>query len=85
MVGQDVQASAADKRSEQEFGDVEAILHEQGEQAAHLGAQDDKIIAILEQLQANTALTEAISRVLAAAATAGPPAMPARIIRHEQD
>lgn len=65
MVGQDVQAAAADKRSEQEFGDVEALLHGQGEQATHLGAQDDKIIAILEQLQANTALTETISLMLA--------------------
>jgi hypothetical protein len=66
MVGQDVQASASDKRSEQEFGDVEALLHGQSEQANHLGAQDDKILAILAQVQANTTLTEAIRNALPA-------------------
>lgn len=54
MVGQDVQAQASDKRSEQEFGDVEAILHEQGEQAKHLAAQDEQIIAITRALDLKT-------------------------------
>lgn len=55
MVGQSVQAGASDKRSEQEFGDVEAILHEQSQQASHLAAQDAKIIAIAAALDLDTA------------------------------
>lgn len=52
MVGQDVQAKAADKRSEQEFGDVEALLHGQGQHQAHLDAQDEQITAITAALDA---------------------------------
>lgn len=47
MVGQEVQAKATDKRNEQNFHDVEAILHQQGEIAAHLAAQDEQILRIL--------------------------------------
>jgi hypothetical protein len=54
MVGQDVQAKAADKRNDQSFNDVEAILHEQAEMAAHLAAQDDKIMKILQALDIHT-------------------------------
>lgn len=66
MVGQGVQAAATDARSVQEFGDVEALLHGQGEQANHLAAQDDKILAILTQVQAGNALTEDIRNALPA-------------------
>ena len=55
MVGQSVQAEASDKRSAQEFCDVEAILHEQSQQASHLAAQDDKIITIADLLDVHTA------------------------------
>ena len=63
MVGQDVQAKASDARSEQEFGDVEAILHGQGEQALHLAVQDEHILAILDRLDLRT--TGGITDVLA--------------------
>jgi hypothetical protein len=64
MVQQNVQGAASDVRNEQGFQDVEAILHGQGEQAAHLAAQDDQILAILEQITANTALTEEVKAAL---------------------
>ena len=54
MVGQSVQAEASDKRSVQEFSDVEVILHEQSQQAEHLAAQDEKIVAIVAALDLNT-------------------------------
>lgn len=54
MVGQNVQAAAADKRAEAEFKDVEIILHGQGQQANHLAAQDEQILAILSQLDLTT-------------------------------
>lgn len=40
IVGQNVQSAAADKRSEQTYGDAEAILHECLQLQAHLQAQD---------------------------------------------
>lgn len=40
MVGQNVQALASDKRAEQTFNDVEAILHELSQMQAHMRAQD---------------------------------------------
>lgn len=40
MVGQNVQADAADKRSEATYKDTEALLHGQEQLAAHLTAQD---------------------------------------------
>ncbi|MBS2964654.1 hypothetical protein KGA66_16475 [Actinocrinis puniceicyclus] len=40
MVGQNVQAEAADKRSEATYKDTEALLHGQEQLAAHLAAQD---------------------------------------------
>ena len=61
MVGQSVQAAATDARSVQEFGDVEALLHGQGEQANHLDAQDAKILAILAEIRENTDLTKALA------------------------
>ena len=66
MVGQDVQARASDARNEQSFNDVEATLHGQGEQEKHLAAQDEKIMAILERIDANTALTQEVKAAVAA-------------------
>jgi hypothetical protein len=41
MVGQNVQAAAADARSQATYDDAEAILHAIAELAAHLAAQDE--------------------------------------------
>ena len=41
IVGQNIQAKAADKRAEQTYKDAEAILHECSQIQAHLAAQDD--------------------------------------------
>jgi len=46
IVGQNVQAAAADKRAEETYKDAEAVLHEAIEIQKHLEAQD----AILERL-----------------------------------
>jgi hypothetical protein len=77
MVGQDVQASATNVRNEQAFQDVEAILHGESEQAAHLAAQDEKIVAmdgkilaILTEISLNTQLTEQVRAAVTPAAGA---------------
>ena len=54
IVGSAVLAAASDKLAKQQFNDVEAILHEQSQQAAHLTAQDEQIIAIAAALDLNT-------------------------------
>lgn len=41
IVGQNIQATASDKRAEQTYLDAEAVLHEAQEIQAHLQAQDD--------------------------------------------
>jgi uncharacterized membrane protein YhdT len=46
IVGQNIQASAADKRAEQTYLDAEAVLHEALQIQEHLAAQD----AVLERL-----------------------------------
>lgn len=50
MVGQNVQALAADKRAEATFKDTEALLHGLDEHAAHLGAQDAVLRALAAKL-----------------------------------
>ena len=50
MVGQNVQAQAADKRSESTFLDAEALLHGQEQVAAHMAAQDVVLRAIAAKL-----------------------------------
>ena len=75
MVGAVVLGRAADARAQQQFLDVEAILQGQDQQARHLAAQDDKILAleekslaILAAIEANTAVsTQARDAALAAA------------------
>ena len=52
MVGQNIQAETADRRSEQTYNDAEAILHECLELHRHLQAQDGAINDMLAKLQA---------------------------------
>lgn len=47
MVGQNVQADAADARSEATFKDTEALLHGQDHVALHLAAQDRVLRALV--------------------------------------
>jgi hypothetical protein len=68
MVGQDVQARASDKRNDQSFCDVEAILHGQGEVAGHLTSQDVELLKAVDALDLNTegglkAILDAINRL----------------------
>src|SRR5277367_3213804 len=51
IVGQNIQARAADKRSEDTYKDAEAVLKESEEIQKHLLAQDAAIAGILEHLQ----------------------------------
>jgi hypothetical protein len=53
MVGQNVQAAAADKRSEATFHDASATLHEVAHVQEHLAAQDE----LLSQIAARIGLT----------------------------
>jgi len=77
IVGGAVLAEATDRMAKRQFDDVEALLHGQSEQAAHLAAQDEKILAILAQIEANTALTEEVKAALTARARGAlPPARP---------
>ncbi|MEO9180744.1 MAG: DUF1003 domain-containing protein [Acidimicrobiales bacterium] len=52
IVGQNIQARAADKRSEDTYRDAEAVLKESEEIQKHLLAQDEAISAILDRLEA---------------------------------
>jgi Protein of unknown function (DUF1003) len=51
IVGQNIQAKAADKRAEDTFKDAEAVLKESEEIQKHLLAQDEAIAHILQRLQ----------------------------------
>ena len=46
MVGQQVQASTSDKRSEQTYSDAEAVLHEALAIQEHLKAQDEVLLRL---------------------------------------
>jgi hypothetical protein len=52
IVGQNVQAAAADKRSEQTYLDAEAVLQEAQKIQAHLAVQDAALMALAEKLGA---------------------------------
>jgi len=54
IVGQNIQAAAADKRSEETYKDAEAVLRESEEIQKHLLAQDEVITGILDRLEALT-------------------------------
>ena len=49
IVGQNAQAAAADKRSEQTYRDAEMLLHEAAELHRHLTAQDQALAALVLQ------------------------------------
>jgi hypothetical protein len=50
IVGQNVQAAAADKRAQATYDDADAVLHTALEIQQHLHAQDDAILLILDHL-----------------------------------
>jgi len=52
IVGQNVQAAAADARAQATFDDAAAVLEEAKQIQAHLAAQDEKILEILSHLSA---------------------------------
>ena len=51
IVGQNIQAKAADKRAEDTYKDAEAVLKEASMIQDHLARQDELISKIIEQLQ----------------------------------
>jgi uncharacterized membrane protein len=54
IVGQNIQAKAADKRAEETYKDAEAVLKEAEEIQKHLLAQDEVISGILDRLEGLT-------------------------------
>ena len=50
MVGQNILARAADRRSEMTYRDAEATFHEAQQIQAHLAAQDDAMNQLLEKI-----------------------------------
>ncbi|MFZ0664961.1 MAG: hypothetical protein WAM97_04345, partial [Acidimicrobiales bacterium] len=52
IVGQNVLAAAADKRSESTYNDADAILHEAVKIQEHLLAQDKILQRLIDQAQA---------------------------------
>ena len=61
IVGQNIQAKAADKRAEETYKDAEAVLKEAEEIQKHLLAQDEAISSIVERLEMLTGGTAAAS------------------------
>jgi hypothetical protein len=55
LVGAAVLAEATDRMAKRQFDDVELLIHGQSEQAAHLAAQDEQILAIVDLLRLDTA------------------------------
>ncbi|HET8989901.1 MAG TPA: DUF1003 domain-containing protein [Acidimicrobiales bacterium] len=54
IVGQNIQAAAADRRAEETYKDAEAVLKEAEEIQKHLLAQDEVIASILTRLERAT-------------------------------
>jgi Protein of unknown function (DUF1003) len=52
IVGQNIQAAAADRRAEETYKDAEAVLKEAEEIQKHLLAQDEAIASIVARLEA---------------------------------
>jgi hypothetical protein len=50
MVGQNVQATASDKRAEATFNDASATLHEVAHVQGHLAAQDEVLTRIAAKI-----------------------------------
>lgn len=73
IVGQNIQAAAADKRAEQTYLDAEAILHESSQIQAHLETQDAAILGIQDHQQAQAEqLAGLIAQMTALVAAAAP-------------
>ena len=53
IVGQNVQAAAADKRAEQTYNDAEAVLHEAQQIQAHLAVQDKALETLADKFGAH--------------------------------
>ena len=51
IVGQNIQAKAADLRAESTYKDAEAVLHEAQEIQKHLATQDEHLKTILQKLK----------------------------------
>lgn len=51
IVGQNLQAAASDKRSQQTYDDAEAVLHEALQIQQHLTAQDNRLEEIITSLR----------------------------------
>ena len=62
IVGQNIQASAADKRAEQTYQDAEAVLHEALQIQQHLAAQDAVLERLITHAPAPVAATGAIGQ-----------------------
>jgi hypothetical protein len=67
-VGSAVLGIALNKMMKRQFDDVELLVHENGEMTKHLAAQDEKILAILAKIEANTELTEQVRAALTGSA-----------------
>lgn len=52
IVGQNIQAQAADKRAEATYKDADAVLHEAVKIQEHLAAQDSVLASLVTQVQA---------------------------------
>jgi hypothetical protein len=50
IVGQNIQSAAADRRTEETYKDVEALMHQGQQLEAHLRAQDAAIMRIMDHL-----------------------------------
>lgn len=72
IVGSAVLAEASDRLAQRQFDDVEAMLHAQDEQANHLAAQDEKILAILDALKDQGEMLTALT-LAQSTKRAGPP------------
>lgn len=59
MVGQNIQASAADKRAEATYEDADAVLHEAVKIQEHLSAQDKVLGALTSRFEALERRSEA--------------------------
>lgn len=64
-VGSAVLGLAMNKMMKRQFDDVELLVHDNAEMTQHLAAQDEKILAILAQIEANTTLTKEVKAALA--------------------
>jgi len=76
MVGQNVQADAADRRSEATFRDTEALLHGQDQMALHLSAQDAVLRQVADKMGIVIALSDTVTYPIARSSQP-PPSDPA--------